>query len=351
MPFENLSGVPGAPAAVAAAFARRIEPLDYRLVQGEPVETYLAGERVRYLDSLSASARAKLLEHFEAGGVVLGTIYSFAEGDNPIVGISARMLRADGSAAWCGVAAMSAEDTPGIFGLGRVATLRPLAEKVVSVLLSRFPAPGASAKMAGAQARPLGAARPRTYRSAALPPGTPSLVCVLPLENRSASRVATRVVGELLSQRLAASENFRVVEAADFRQAIVAAGIRWLHGGDPGELRKLTSALGTSLFLQGTIYAYRDASPRSAASTPELDLQLTLTDAATGRVVWTSSLARKGTDYRGLLELGAISNVVTLSDQVCAEMIAAAEKTKPASPPRPGGAAIRSPTRAPSRPS
>jgi hypothetical protein len=351
MPFENLSGAPTASGLVAAAVSKRVEALGYRLVQGQPLERYLAKERIRYLDSLSAVARRKLLHDFDASAVVLGTIYSFADGDNPIVGISARMLREDGSAAWAGVAGLSADDTQGLLGVGRVASLGPLAEKAVSILLRKFPLPGDAVKMAGTKGRPLGEPSPRTYRSAALSAGHPHLVSILPFKNRSSARVAPRVVGEILSQRMAASEEFRPVEAADFRAAMVAAKLRGLGSGDPDELRRLSQALGTSLFLTGTIEKYGDASPRNASITPELDLQLTLTDAATGRIVWTSSLSRKGSDYQGLLELGAISNIVNLSDQVAAEMIEAARKARPASPSKPVRASVPAPATTPSRPS
>lgn len=328
MPFENLSGAPAAPAEVAAAVAKRIEGLGYSVVHGEVLEAYLAAERIRYLDSLASAARQKLLQKFDASGVVVGTIYSFAEGDNPIVGISARMLRADGGAAWAGVVGMSAEDTQGLLGLGRVPNLAPLADEAVSTLLRKFPRPGETVKLAGARGKPLGEPSTRTYRSAALPPGKTHVICILPFENRSRERVAPRVVGEILAQRMAASDELRPVEAADFRAAMVAAKLRGLGRGDPEELRKLSGALGTSLFLTGTIDRYGDASPRNASITPEIDLHLTLTDASRGRVVWTASLARKGTDYMGLLELGSISSVVTLADQVAAEVVSAFEHTE-----------------------
>src|SRR6266545_3576027 len=328
LPFTNLSGVERAPSEIAASFCRRIARKGYSTAPADEVEAFLAAERVRYLDSLSGRVREKLLSKFGASAVIFGTVYSFAEGENAIVGLSARMLRTDGGVAWAGVAALSGEETEGLLGLGRVSSTAAIAEKAVERLLRNFPAPGKSAKLVSARARPLARAGPVTYRASTLESGRVHTICLLPLENRSSARFAPRAVGELLSQRLGASKTFRVVEPGNFREAMAASGVRGVKTGDPAELAKLSKALGTSLFLRGTIYVFKDGSPRNAAVPPELDLDLALVDAAAGRIVWTSRLSRSGRDYESLLELGAISNIVTLADQVAAEMVRAADNAK-----------------------
>ncbi len=309
LPFTNLSGVERAPSEIAASFCRGIERKGYRTVPADRVEAFLAERRVRYLDSLSGPVREKLLSTLGASAVVFDTVYSFAEGENAIVGVSARMLAQDGAVEWAGVAGLSAEDTQGALGLYRTSSPSALAEKAVKRLLRNFPDPGKTAKLASE-------------------PGRRHRICVMPLENRSRPRFASRVVAELLSQRLAASGTFRVVEPAEFREAMATSGMRGIKTGEPAELAKLSRTLGSSLFLRGTIYVFKDASPRNAAVTPELELDLALVDVSTGRIVWTSRLSRTGRDYEGLLELGAISNIVTLTDQVAAEMVRAADKAK-----------------------
>ncbi len=274
VPFQNLSGAGGAPAAVSAELARQMESRGYRVVRGEAVDEFLAAEKIRYLDSLPASIREKLLQRFEASAVVLGTIFDFAESDNPVVAVSARLVGADGKVAWSAVAGLSADDTKKVFGFGRLASLDALAARTVSILTRDLPKPGSASKLESARSKPLDLSSPRTFRSAALAGGG-NLVCVLPLENRSAARVAPRVVGELLAQRLAASEGFRVVEAAEFRNAMVAAGVYGIRTGDPEELKKLGAKVGTNLFVKGTIYAYKDVLPGSGVTTPEIELQLT----------------------------------------------------------------------------
>lgn len=328
LPFENLSGVPAARTAVTAEVLKRIESAGYKVVAGAPVDEFLAAERLRYLDSLATPERKKLLEKFRADAVVLGTIYSCMDGSNSIFAAAARMERADGTLVWSAVDGLSASDTQGLFAIGRVPSVKELADKAVSRLLRHLPRAGESGAISGAKAKPFDIAGPRTYRSAALPEDGPIRVCILPIANRSEARMAPRVVGEILPQRLAASKQLRAVEAADFRAALVAARIRVIRLGDPDDLRHLSKELGTNLFLQGTIDAYRDGSTQNDSVPPVFELQLQLVNASTGKVVWTSSLARKGTDYQGLFELGAISSVVTLADQAIAEMVASFDRTE-----------------------
>jgi hypothetical protein len=349
LPFQNLSGAPEAPSAVGTALVRKIEKEGYQVVRGEAVEEFLAAERVRYLDSLAGPVREKLLTHFSARAVVLGTIFSFAESENPVVAVAARMVEVDAKVVWSAVAGLSADDTTKVFGFGRAVSLPALADKTVSILARDFPAPGKAEMLASARSKPIDLSSPRTYRSAALGK-VPVLVCLLPLVNESRDRLAGPIVGELLAQRLGASKEFRVVEASDFRTAMVATGVYGLRTGDPDELKKLGAKLGTNLFLKGTIYKYRDVLPGSGVRSPELEMQLSLVDVAAGKVLWTSSVARKGSDYSGLFELGAISNAVTLADQVVAEMIRAGENASPVGHGDRSGSASR-PSPTPGRPS
>ena len=72
-----------------------------------------------------------------------------------------------------------------------------------------------------------------------------------------------------------------------------------------------------------------DPGAKNGASTPDVDVEVALVDAAAGRVVWTAENARKGRDYKGLFQLGALRSVVALSDQVFGEMVSAEGKASP----------------------
>jgi hypothetical protein len=325
LPFVNRSGSEGAGERVLPTVTRRLSSLGYALVPAADVEAFLEEKRVRYLDSLSEPILAELLKRFDASGVVSGTVFALSDGTNPIAGLTARLALADGSLAWAGTAGLTAEDTEGLLGLGRARSLAILQDRTIDALLAGFPAPGGKAKVAS-RGKPLALASPATFRSASLAQGVRHRVCLLPLENFTPSREAPWLVGETLAQRLALSETFEVIPAADFRAAVLAEKIRGFRDLDPDALKRLGARLGTPLFLRGTIYKFRETSPTAALQVPEAEIQIELVDVGLGRIVWTSSLARRGDQYRGLLQRGALTNIVALADQMAAEMVRAAEK-------------------------
>lgn len=329
LPFQNVSGVERAVDRLVPRLEKILERRGYALIRGEAVESLLERDRVRHLDSLPSEVRARLLDRLGAGAVLSGTIYTYQEGDNPVIALSARMIRGDARVLWWNVVGLSPGDTEGLLGLGRAATTEDLEERAVARLARDLPRPGERQKAGLLGGAPLRLSGPRTFRSAALASAGVRRVCVLPFENFTDSRQAPRLVVELLSRWLTETGRFEVVEAGDLRAGMVAEKIRSFRDGDPAALEKLGKILGTDLFLRGTIYTFRETSARGAGATPELDLELDLVDVRAGRVLWTSSHARKGEDYRALFERGAISGVVSLSDRVLQEIVHAEEKAAP----------------------
>lgn len=331
LPFENLSGVEEAQGVVAPLVAGELKRRGYEIVPGEPVAAALEAGRVRFLDSISAAERGRLLPALHADALLLGAIYTWAEGEDPVVALSFRLLDAEGRTAWGHARALSGEASEGLLGLGRGRNPAQLASRVVHGLFSDLPRPGGRVKPSGA-GRPLFLASARTYVSTALPKSG-ARIAILPLESASPVREAPRVAGSLLARRLAATGRFDVVEDADVRAALVAAKVRGIRGADPEALRALGEKLGTSLFLTGAIWTWRDGTPRAANGWAEADFGLTLVDVAAGRVLWTSRLARKGEDYRGLFERGAVKSVVALADRMFGEMVASEKSTTPKTSP------------------
>jgi TolB-like protein len=135
---------------------------------------------------------------------------------------------------------------------------------------------------------------------------------MLPLENDSSVPESARIVADLLSLRFAAANGFEVIEPALLRAAALKAGIASFRGTTSDDLTRLAPLVGTTLFLRGTIYRYGD---------DNIQLEVSLTDLQSGRVLWSAQHDRKGIDYTGFLMLGATSNAVSLTDRVVAEMV------------------------------
>jgi hypothetical protein len=328
LPFENLSGNEQARARVAAVVARALEAKGYAVAQGEPVEAALEAERVRHLDSLPAALRQKLCAAFHAVGIVSGAVYTYAsEGESPLLALSARLTAPDGAGLGWSVLGLSAKDTEGMLGLGRSSSLEALLREAGGRLQRDLPGPDGPPAPPRIPGKPFHLSGPRTARAPGSDDAPVGRLCLLPLENFTADAAGASVVTRLLPERLRQA-GFDVVEPADLRAALVSVGMKSLRGVDADQLKKLGSQFGTSVFVTGSLYTYRDASPRGGAP-PEVSLELSMVDAERGRVLWSSQHSRKGQDYASFLQRGSVSNAVTLADRVLAEMLGAPAR-KPA---------------------
>ncbi len=332
LPFESLSSNAAAAADLAPLVASGLRSRGWTVVEGAVVEAALDAAQVRYLDSIASDVRAKVAATAGAQVLALGAVYAYDAGADPRVALAMRLVSADGTVLFSDLVALRAEDREGLFTFGETVTREDLAQEAVRRLCRRLPSPGASPAAIRKRTRPFHVAPVQTYRSAALATRTRHRIAVLPFANAGPHEAAL-IVAEIFARRLPGSTLFDLVEPADFRNAFVAEKIRDMS--DPAELRRLGQRLGTTLFLTGTIYEFTEP-VQAGSDTPRLEMEATLTDVATGEIVWTSYASRRGTDYRGLLELGAITSIVGLADQSAAEMIHAVEKTAPATGPRPG---------------
>lgn len=324
LPLENLSRNDVAVRELAPAVAAALVTRGYVVAAGDEVDKALDERGVRYLDSLDEKTRSALLTGLHADAVAFGSLYVDEGGPEPILALSFRLVTTDGATLFSSIAGIAAIQTnhEGLFGEARAATREELVARTVERLTKGLPAPGASA-LPESRRKPLELAAPRTFRSASLPHRERRRVAVLPLANASSSLAAGRVVGELLFRRLAASPDLAPVEPAELREALLSTKVR--DYGDPAELKRLGAHLGTTLFATGTVYKYDE---RRRTTPPSVELSLTVTDAASGEVVFSSFHGRKGSDYSGLLSLGEITNVVPLADQVLDEMVSAEAKAK-----------------------
>ena len=339
LPFDNFSGAENAPATVHDLVVKAATAKGWTVAPDDQTEKVLEENRVRYLDSIDGAVRATIVESAGAEAVLSGTVYEYTNGRNPIVAVSARLVRADGTLAWSDIAGLSADETEGVLGFGREATTEGVAKHVIESLLREFPAPGRDSAPMKGPSKPLFHRGPASFHVPELDPKTPHLVCVLPFENLSQVPEASRVVADVLAIRLAAANGFEVVEPAKLRAAALKARIGSFRGISSDDLARLSAAVGTPLFIRGTIFQYADGSNRSID--PELQIDLSLVDVNAGRVLWTAQHDRKGSDYIGFLMLGAVSNAVSLTDHVIAEMIATAANGRVGDSNGPARAAIR----------
>ena len=313
LPLDNVSGAEEAQPVVAKLLADAVAKRGWTAV---PADTeLLEAERVRYLDSLEPKVLEKIVASSGAAAILSATIYTYNEGRNPSVAIAARIVRADRSVAWADLVALSADDTEGTFGFGRKTSAASVAEVAVDELTRKLPRPGDEASNAVGPKKRWFKSSPASFRASAFDAAHPQRVAVLPFDNLSSNSDASRVVADVLSLRLASEQGFELIDPATLRAAALAARIGSFREIGSDDLAHLASALGTSLFIRGTIYDY--------SAQPGVEMELSLVDISTGKVLWATQHARKGRDYVGFLMRGNVTTPVSLTDHVIGEMIQA----------------------------
>jgi TolB-like protein len=323
LPFDDVSG--GGEQQVMPLIVKSIEAKGWRVLGNEMVAPILEAERVRYLDSLDEQARNRILAATGASSIVTGTVYTWSDSRNPSVALSARLIGADGALEWAGVSAISSDDTERVLGFGRETTVSGVATHAVQTLLARFPRPGEASLVERGPAKPLFRGGPVSYHARELT-SSRRRVCILPFDNLSATQEAPRIVADILSVRLAATPGFEVIEPGVVRAAALEAKIGSFRGIRSDDLRRLSSKLGTPLFLRGTIYSFIDPSGRNGGGDAEVQMEISLVDVDSGRVMWAAQHSRRGSDYIGFLMLGKVTSAVRLTDRVVTEMIDATGK-------------------------
>jgi TolB-like protein len=325
LPLSNVGGSAEAAGPIESAIRERLSQRGWTVASAGTVEKFLEENRIRYLDSLSPAQLAAVRGEVGASAVLVGSILAYRENGNPVVALAARMLDADGTVVWGEVVAASAAETEGVLGFGRRAKAESLAKDVATRLLERVPRPGEArlpSLNAGLFAR--GAA---TYRGPH-PKGKVLRVCVLPFA--SAVPEASRVLLEILTVRLEATGEFDVVEPAEFRDAMRAAGLPSIAAMTSLELAALGQRLQTTVFLRGNVHTWREAT----GGRSEVQFDMTLVDVTTGEILWAVTHQRRGGDYSGVFQRGTVDNVVSLADRALSEAIAAQQRARPK---RPGG--------------
>ena len=328
LPPENVSGVTAAPPAVEELLATLAARQGWTVVRGEAVDRALHAARIWRLDSFSTTALRALGEELGASAVLISTVDTWLDGENALFAASASLRAVDGTTLWSRFFSLSGSETAGALSFHRAADVAEVARRAFERAGAGFPSPGAAAPPARYPGSRWSLARPPTFRAASLAAEPGVRLCIIPFANSTDDRAAPRIVADLLSRRLAESDRFTVVEPAELRAALLAEKVPAIRNLDPPRLRQIGARLGTTYFLRGTVWRWREGSPRTDRVSPEVELQLELVDVASQRVLWTAHHRRRGDDYEGLFLRGRVSNVAALADRVLAEMLQAERNSK-----------------------
>jgi hypothetical protein len=320
LPVDNLAGAPDAAKLVRAELVARLEARGWQVADESLVEPVLERNRVRYMDSLTSRVRRELVEATNASAVMVTSVTAYRGGEAAVVTLSGRLIAANGAILWSNIGGARDEQTEPLFGGAKRTGPSDVSANAVDVLTDELPAPGEKVSQALPGGGFFSKRRPASFVARELVRERKPRICVLPFDSNSLVPEAAFVMANAFALRLAAAGHFEVVEPADLRAASVAAGIGSFRSLGSDELAKLGKLVGTTVFLRGNISRYIDGGTRLGSAVPSVELELFLIDVAAGKVLWSASHARSGSDYAGLLLLGGVYDAATLTDRVVCEL-------------------------------
>jgi hypothetical protein len=144
---------------------------------------------------------------------------------------------------------------------------------------------------------------------------------VLPLENLSGIRAATRAAETILQEELARRPGVTVLGPATLRHAVVQEGLRAPAALGLDQFRILARSAGTPFVLRGTLFLWGRPPYEGDAASLEVEIYLALVDADSGRTLWSGLHRRSGRDYEEWLHFGAARDVATLARRTIAELL------------------------------
>ncbi len=302
-PFENLSEDKDALKSVMTVLKNRLEAKGLEVLDDASLNRFLLKERIRCTGYISTDMARKIREEEEVEAILVGSINSFSNGENPQVGLSARLVdSSDGIILWADHVSATGDDFTTLLGLGTVKSLDRLILKAIDKLLALFSTIPPDKEIES------------TYK-----------IAVMPFQNNSKVRDAGKITTYMFIAELFKSRKFVPVEYGDVRRLIVNFRVR-----DKGELNlksmdALSGSLGIDGILVGTVELYNEG---AGTAPPEAAISARLLDARKDRILWYDSYQLNGDDGIILLDWGKIGSAENVAYKAVSKLVKEMGKTK-----------------------
>ena len=333
LPVQDRVGDSGAAGAVEAALARGLAER-HELVDRERLRDALRSRRVRSVDDAPPETLRELGRELGVERFVTAVVHLAERELSPRLAVSARSYDAlTGELAWAGFEAGSGLDGRRLLGLGVIAELEPLAERIARRLMDGLAAdlePGAAPAAAAESAADSGASL-----------GTVAVVPFAGLAESDATRAAetaTEIVRAALDRRGVPALSPNRVAGALRRERVLA----W--GALDVPVREALAEAGAALLVTGSVEAWESAGD-GLEPEPVVAVALRALDAASGRIVWTGALEGRGWDRQGLFRLGRVYDHGSLGERMIERLVDSMIDDLTGPPTAEGGKAAASPRR------
>jgi TolB-like protein len=297
LPFDNLTEDTKAVTDIMPLINSLLEGRGYEVVDEHATADFLCREDLRTTTHLPRDAARKAGRSLKVKTILAGTVFSYSRGDNPKIGVSARLIdAASGQIIWADYTSHTGEDFKTVLGLGKITSVTKLAPRVLRRLFLSFtsePEPASTESM---------------YR-----------VAVLPFKNLSKDRNAGMIVSHLFLVQLFKHELFEPVEYGDIRKAMVDLRVR-----RKGELRYehangLSSLLGAGAILTGTVEDFSEGVAQTYP--PSVAISARLLDGRNNKIVWFNTHKLDGEDKITAFDWGKMRAPDIVAHAVVSELV------------------------------
>jgi TolB-like protein len=151
-------------------------------------------------------------------------------------------------------------------------------------------------------------------------------IAVLPFADMSTVSLAGARVTRAFVTELILTDRYEIVQPEDFTSTLQRMGIFKAQDGtyDPEKLKNAAAQLGVTGILRGAVTEYQ-TSRTDGGDIPSLAFDVELIDVAAGKVVWRSSIAKRGKGRVAIVGTG-IRSLGRLTQEACRELVAELRK-------------------------
>ncbi len=303
LPFENFSDDKNALTSVMPLVKRRLEARGFEVLDEEKLNKFLLKKRIRSTGYISKDVAGRLGEELNVKRILLGSINSFFGGDNPRIGLSARLINSSDSAIlWAEHSSATGDDFIGILGLGRITSIDRLSSKVVDELLQSF------------RTTPPNKETESTYR-----------IAVMPFQNSSKAKDAGLIATYLFIVELFKNRKFVPIEYGEVRRLIVDLRVKEKGELDLKKTGTISESSGVDGILVGTVDIYREG---DGTAPPEAEISARLIDARRDKILWCESFGSKGDDDIVVLDWGRLNTAENVAYKVVSKLLKGMGKAK-----------------------
>jgi len=152
-------------------------------------------------------------------------------------------------------------------------------------------------------------------------------VAVLPFADMSGMPQAGSRVTRAFVTELIMTDRFEIVQPEDFTGALHRQGTYQAQDGtyDPDKLKDAATQMGVTGILRGAVTEYQMTRSSDGGDIPVIAFDAELTDVATGKVVWKSSINKRGKGRTPVVGSGTRS-LGKLTQEACQELVAELKK-------------------------